>query len=266
MICQTHKSILILILLFWIIQPLQGQEADLVVIGAALIDGTGTPPQDSTTILVQNGKIATVNSGSQADVPDDARVIHANGKYIMPGLIDLHVHYDLSGWIESIPGIFGIDVSDRYPYEDVYENLKTNPDRFHRSYLCSGVTTVFEPGSFPWTYQIEQNSIETKNAPRYVTAGPILTSLETIISHPFGDGMSVYMEDEEAVRNAVRMLNLNENRWVKVYRPDLITDRSCHLNLLDAISEEAQKAELSLISNTNNEIEFHRTQNEPRRI
>lgn len=64
-IYRTHKSILILILLFWIIQPVQGQEADIVITGATLIDGTGAPPQDSTTILVQIGKIATVASDSR---------------------------------------------------------------------------------------------------------------------------------------------------------------------------------------------------------
>lgn len=231
-------------------QPQGSVDEDIIAFtGATVIDGTGAEPERNATILTKGDKITCVGS---CEIPTNARVINANGKYIMPGLVDLHVHYALSGWIDSIPGIFGVDVSDKYPYEEVYENLKTNPDRFHRSHLCSGVTTVFEPGGFPWGYQVEQQTIKATNAPRYMTAGPILTSFETIIPHPLGDDMSVYMEDKETVRNAVRMLHWNENNWVKVHRPDLIEDRSRRLNLLDAIREEANKADLSLIANTPN--------------
>ena len=142
---------------------------DLIALtGATVIDGTGAEPQENATVLIKGSEIICIGT---CEIPSTAEVKDAEGKFIMPGLVDLHVHYGLSGWIDSIPGIFGIDVSDKYPYGDVYENLKTNPERFHRSHLCSGVTTVFEPGGFPWGYQVEHNSIQSTNAPRYVKDG-----------------------------------------------------------------------------------------------
>lgn len=46
------------------------------------------------------------------------------------------------------------------------------------------------------------------------------------------------------------MLNWRGSNWVKVHRPDLFTDRDHRKTLLNAISEEASKAGMSLIANT----------------
>lgn len=249
-IISTVFLILILFLSSNTANAQEKEQAEVNVIAlksATVIDGTGNEPLENATILIRDSNIICVGNCA---IPGSANVMDVNGKYIMPGLVDLHVHYFLSGWIDSLPGSFGIDVSDKYPYEQVYDNLKSNPGRFHRSYLCSGVTTVFEPGGFPWGYQIQNNTIRATNAPRYITAGPTLTSFETIINHPLGADMLVYMEDEETVRNAVRMLNWKESEWVKVHRPDGIKDKTRRLKLLDSISEEANNAGMSLIANT----------------
>lgn len=225
----------------------QSDEDIIALIGATVIDGTGDESTDNKTILIKGKKITCIGD---CKVPQNAQVKDVSGKYIMPGLIDLHVHYSLSGWIDSLPGLFGIDVSDKFPYEDVYSDLKNNPGRFHRSHLCSGVTTVFEPGGFPWGFQIEQKTFNSTNSPRYITAGPILTSLERIIDHPLGDGMSIYMKDEETVQNAIRMLNWKGSSWVKLHRPDLFESKAKRKSLINILREEAQKTDMSVITNT----------------
>ena len=68
---------------------------DLAITGATLIDGTGSPPRPGTTILVRDGRIAAVMSDSEADVADAGTVIDAAGKYVIPGLADMHVHLNL---------------------------------------------------------------------------------------------------------------------------------------------------------------------------
>lgn len=151
--------------------------------GATVIEGTGAEPVENATLLIQGNEIICVGD---CEIPSGATVHDARGKYIMPGLIDLHVHNALSGWIDSLPGIFGIDVSDKFPYEKTFNNLKKNQNPIQRSQLCSGVTTVFEPGGFPWGYQMQQATQHATNTPRYITAGPILTSLPTVINHPPG--------------------------------------------------------------------------------
>ena len=60
------------------------------IIGARLIDGTGKKPIDEAVILIKENKITGVGKG--IDIPKDAKVINAEGKTLLPGLIDSHVH------------------------------------------------------------------------------------------------------------------------------------------------------------------------------
>ncbi len=99
---------------------------DLAITGATLIDGTGAPPRPETTILVRDGRISAVVSDSDADVPDAAAVIDAAGKYVIPGLADMHQHF---GRGELLP------------------NDSNMLERELREYLFYGVTTVLNFGS-----------------------------------------------------------------------------------------------------------------------
>ncbi|MGH7541452.1 MAG: amidohydrolase family protein, partial [Gemmatimonadota bacterium] len=71
-----------------------GQEAvaegTIALVGGTAIDpATGTPIQNAT-VVVRDGRIATVEAGGAA--PAGARAIDVSGRYIVPGLIDAHVH------------------------------------------------------------------------------------------------------------------------------------------------------------------------------
>ena len=46
------------------------------------------------TVLVNRGLIATVGPTSQVDIPEQATVVDATGKYLIPGLADMHIHSD----------------------------------------------------------------------------------------------------------------------------------------------------------------------------
>lgn len=67
--------------------------AALAVVGATLIDGTGGATRDDVTLLVEDGRITELGSASEVDVPAGARVLDARGRFVMPGLVDLHVHF-----------------------------------------------------------------------------------------------------------------------------------------------------------------------------
>jgi imidazolonepropionase-like amidohydrolase len=64
----------------------------LAITGATLIDGTGAASQSGTTIIVRDGRIAAVSPDGQAEIPAAARVIDASGRYVIPGLADMHFH------------------------------------------------------------------------------------------------------------------------------------------------------------------------------
>jgi imidazolonepropionase-like amidohydrolase len=68
------------------------QDADLVITGVTLIDGTGAPPRAGTTIIINDGRIIAVAPNSEVEAPPSATSIDASGKYAMPGIVDLHAH------------------------------------------------------------------------------------------------------------------------------------------------------------------------------
>jgi imidazolonepropionase-like amidohydrolase len=70
----------------------------LAVVGATVIDGTGKPPLKDATVLVRAGRIVTVGPSAQVKVPAGAVKIDATGRYIIPGLWDMHAHYEQVEW------------------------------------------------------------------------------------------------------------------------------------------------------------------------
>jgi imidazolonepropionase-like amidohydrolase len=61
-------------------------------VGAALFDGTGKALQPNSTILVSGARILAVGPVDEIHVPSDAKVVHVDGRFIIPGLINSHVH------------------------------------------------------------------------------------------------------------------------------------------------------------------------------
>ena len=74
----------------------------LVIRGGTLVDGTGTKPIQEPVIVVENGKIKSVDERSQVSesIADGAEVIDASGKTILPGLWDSHSH--LLDWMGEL--------------------------------------------------------------------------------------------------------------------------------------------------------------------
>ncbi|HYQ87147.1 MAG TPA: amidohydrolase family protein [Bacteroidota bacterium] len=66
----------------------------LVVTGGTLIDCTGSAPVENSVVVIRGGKIDSFGVSGNIRIPDSAQVIDARGKYIIPGLIDCHIHYD----------------------------------------------------------------------------------------------------------------------------------------------------------------------------
>jgi imidazolonepropionase-like amidohydrolase len=69
---------------------LQTPRFDLVITRVTVIDADGTPPAERT-VVVRNGTIADI-ANPQDDVPEAATTIEGRGKFLVPGLWDMHVH------------------------------------------------------------------------------------------------------------------------------------------------------------------------------
>lgn len=71
--------------------PTPGEQPVLVLTNANLIDGVGLQPRRGAAVIVRNGRIEAVTPAA-GPVPANARVIDLGGRWLLPGLVDAHVH------------------------------------------------------------------------------------------------------------------------------------------------------------------------------
>jgi len=70
----------------------------LAIVGATLIDGTGAPPLSDSAVVIHNGRIVDVGPRSKVKLPKKANVVEAKGKFLLPGLWDMHAHFEQVEW------------------------------------------------------------------------------------------------------------------------------------------------------------------------
>lgn len=145
---------------------------------ATVIDATGAAPKKDYTVVVRDGKIASV--AQRAETESGARVIDATGKYLIPGLWDMHVHI-------------------------------TAPEIVFPLLLANGITGVREMYSGFSLATIRQWKL-LPDAPRMYTPGfidgPLMTEKLT-------DAIAV--SSPEQARAAVRFLKAEGADFLKVY-------------------------------------------------
>ncbi len=101
------------------------------IIGAVLIDGTGGPPLSNSVVIVAGSRIRAVGNRANMPIPAGVEKINGAGKFLVPGLIDLHVHLGT----RAGPVFKAAD----YTRERIERNLNT--------YLYFGVTSVRSMGT-----------------------------------------------------------------------------------------------------------------------
>ena len=66
----------------------------LVLMHATMIDATGAPPKADMSMIISGGRITGLGPSRELPVPAGARVVDATGKFLIPGLWDMHIHLD----------------------------------------------------------------------------------------------------------------------------------------------------------------------------
>jgi imidazolonepropionase-like amidohydrolase len=133
-----------------------------VLTGATVIDGTGAPARGDQAVVLVGERIAWVGPRSQLPPTDGARVIELSGKYVMPGLCDMHTH-------------FGFD------------ELLTIP-----LHIANGVTSVREMWGFPEIHAVRNR----------INSGQLLGPHFTIASNIIDGAHSIWAPDATEVVTA----------------------------------------------------------------
>lgn len=129
-------------------------------VGADIIDGTGSDPIRNGVLLISDGRVLSVGSVSQVEVPEGAGVIDVSGKTIIPGIINAHGH---------VGDVKGIEPG-HYSAENIQDQLEL--------YARYGVTTVVSLGDDRSEAEPFRAAIDTSASPgraRLYIAGTVVS-------------------------------------------------------------------------------------------
>ena len=158
------------------------QSKPLVFTHVTIVDVTGAPAQSDMTVVIDGNRISELGPSATLRVPEAAQVVDGTGKFMIPGLWDMHVHW------------FGYDKS------------------FLQLFPINGVTGVRimwgGPVHFALRKEVEEGSLL---GPRMAIAGPILDG-----PRPIWPG-STAISNERDAREAVRSTKEQGYDFVKVY-------------------------------------------------
>ncbi|MEA3179080.1 MAG: hypothetical protein QOI59_2603 [Gammaproteobacteria bacterium] len=137
----------------------------------ALVDGTvvaidGGAPRQNAVVLIEGARILQVGAGGTVTVPANAKVISMKGKWLLPGLMNMHVHLGL-----RLPGAAGAELVNESDREQVLR-MASNA----RLSLLSGTTTLRLVGEDHGNDFVLRAAIERGEVigPRLKTAGGVI--------------------------------------------------------------------------------------------
>jgi imidazolonepropionase-like amidohydrolase len=202
---MTKSAVLLLVLLPGLLfarSEQQPQQKPLVITHVTVIDATGAVARPDMTVVITGERITALGQTGKVKVPADAQEIDGTGKFLIPGLWDMHVH-----WSEPI--------APAAPYLELF--------------TANGVTGVRQMWGFPSHFRWRKDmAAGTLRGPRMVLAGPIVDGPK-----PVWPGSTAAGTEAEG-RQAVRKTKEDGYDFVKVYS---LLPRDVYL----AIADEAKK-------------------------
>ncbi len=127
------------------------------------------------TILIDSGRIVAVGSFNKIKIPEKTTVIlDAKGKFLMPGMIDAHIHFFQSGGLYTRPD--GMNLSAVYPYEKDQQWIKNNLNSLMARYLACGITTVVDVGGPFSNYEVRKSVNADPESPDAWVTGPLIST------------------------------------------------------------------------------------------
>ena len=182
----------------------------IVIDRVTLIDVAGAPPRADMTVVVSGNRIAAVGKRGRVPIPAGALVVDGAGKFLIPGLWDMHIHALHKPRVETfLPllvanGVTGIrDMATHTPLEEVSR----------------------------WKQEIASGA---RVGPHIVAAGLILDGPK-----PLNPTVSIAVKGEDDGREAVRLMKKQGADFIKVYS-------SLSRDAFHAIADEAKQQGLSI--------------------
>ncbi|WP_237452243.1 amidohydrolase family protein [Qipengyuania algicida] len=206
--------------------PVHSQETEkspiTALVGGAVVNIDTGKVDRNAVVLVRGDRIEAIGSAGNTPIPQGAKIAHMDGKYLIPGLMNMHVHLGL-----KLPGAAGAALVDE---TDPEETLRMAANA-HRS-LMSGVTTLRLVGEDHGNDFALKKAIESGEiiGPRIETAGEVIV--------PTGGHGSLEADGPYGLAKAAREQIKQGATWIKIAISGGISDSHGAISAAPMTDEE----------------------------
>lgn len=164
-------------------------------------------------VLVRDGKILQVGPDKKWKGKMAVEELDVQGQYLMPGLIDGHVHYFQSGGLYARPD--AMDLRSVRPYETEVQWIKEQAPDLFRRYLAAGITTTCDVGGPMTNYDLKEWAT-TLPAPDLFVTGPLISSYQPE-AFQIDDPPIILCQSPEQARELVRQQLSRKPDFIKIW-------------------------------------------------
>src|SRR6266513_145948 len=187
------------------------------IVGATVIHPERDLPSavaSSSTLIIAGRHIESIGPASSTPVPAGATLIDGKGKWVVPGLIDSHIHFFQSGNLYTRPDV--ADFNAWMPYAKEVERNKARLPATFRVWLASGVTSVVDVGGPFWNFEMRDAAAASPAAPRVAVAGPLISMVDRV-KLDLGDPPIIRISSPDEARALVRRELERKPDFIKVW-------------------------------------------------
>ena len=191
--------------------------AIVAIVGATVVhperEGAAALAPDNT-VIISGSRIQAVGPTAAISVPPNASIIDGRGRWVIPGLIDAHVHFFQSGNLYTRPDV--ADFNAWMPYAREVERNRARLPATFKVWLACGVTAVVDIGGPFWNFDVRAAAAGADAAPRVAVAGPLIS----MVARPqldLGDPPIIKIASPEAARALVQRELARQPDYIKVW-------------------------------------------------
>ena len=176
----------------------------IAIVGGTLVDLNGEAPIENAVIVINGERITAIGSAADLEIPADAKQIDAKGKYLIPGLMNMHVHLGL-----ILPGKMKAQLAN-----ESEAALALRMAHAARAVLKAGITTIRLPGDSKHADLALDKAIKKGQAigPRIYSSGE---SLNITGGHGSKKGVTFHDGPYELVKAARKEISAGA-KWIKI--------------------------------------------------
>ena len=178
------------------------QQNILAIPNVTVIDATGAPAKPNMTVIITGDRITQIGNTGKVAIPKNAQMVDGKGKFLIPGLWDMHVH----------------------------TLMKTLPENYFPMFIANGVTGVRDMGGdLQFLKQVRKDMSEGKLIGPHIVAGQMVDG-----PSPYWPTIALSISGESDARKAVVSIKDSGADFIKVYS---LVPRQAYF----ALADEAKK-------------------------